>query len=136
MPLASLDKKAWWEAMEMLEIFAYCTVAFMHFTDQNWIPKTVYCIRCVMVCKIRFTNWNAKIALLRASMAVSYYIIHFRTGGDRQKGILMSFFLLVAETISTEKLSLSYKFINKKYHDMKKLSVTNKQTWFLFRTFQ
>ena len=27
-----------------------------------------------MVCKIGFTNWNAKIALLRASMVVTYYI--------------------------------------------------------------
>ena len=34
------------------------TVAVVHFTDQNWLPKTVYCIRCVMVCKIGFTNWE------------------------------------------------------------------------------
>ena len=97
--LASLDEKVWWEEMEMLEIFAYRTVAVVHFTDQNWISKTVYCIRCVMVCKIGFTNWNAKIALLRASMVVTYYIKLFRTGADRHNGILMSLLLLVAETI-------------------------------------
>ena len=71
---------------------------FLHFTDQNGIPDIVYCIRCVMVCKISFTNWNAKIALLRASMVVSYYIKLFRTGADRHNGILMSLLLLVAET--------------------------------------
>ena len=27
--------------MEMLEIFAYRTVIIVHFTDQNWISKTV-----------------------------------------------------------------------------------------------
>ena len=97
--LASLDEKAWWEGMEMLEIPAYRTVAVVHFTDENWIPKFVYCIRCVMVCKIGFTNWNAKIALLRASMVVSYYVKFLRTGADRHNGILMSLILLVAETI-------------------------------------
>ena len=86
----------------MLEIFAYRTVAVMHFTDQNWIPKTFICVRCVMVCgglSNSLANWNAKIALLRASMVVIYYIKLFRTGADRHKGILMSLFLLVAETI-------------------------------------
>ena len=82
------DKKKW--GMEMLEIFAYRTVAAVRFTDQNWVPKTVYCIRCVMVCKIGFTNWNAKIARLRAPMVVTYYIKLLRTGVDRHKGILMS----------------------------------------------
>ena len=52
-----------------------------------------------MVCKIGFTNWNAKIALLRASMVVTYYIKLFRTGADRHNGILMSLLFLVAETI-------------------------------------
>ena len=85
--------------MEMLEIFAYCTVAVVHFTDQNWITKTVYFIRCMMVCTIGFTNWKAKIALLRASMVVTYYIKLFRTGADRHNSILMSLLLLVAETI-------------------------------------
>ena len=96
--LASLDEKVWWEEMEMLEIFAYRTVAVVHFTDQNWISKTVYCIRCVMVCKIGFTNWNVKIALSRASMVVTYYIKLFRTEDDRRNGILMSPLFLVAET--------------------------------------
>ena len=70
-----------------------------YFPDQNWIPKTVYCIRCVMVCKIGFTNWNAITALLRASMVVTYYIKFFRTGTDRRNGILMYLLLLVVEKI-------------------------------------
>ena len=53
-----------------------------------------------MACKIGFTNWNAKIALLRASMVVTYYIKLFRTRADRHNGILMSLFLLIAETIN------------------------------------
>ena len=94
-----LDEKAWREGMKMLEIFAYCTVAAVHFTDQEWILKTVYRIRCMMACKIGFINWNAKIALLCASMVVTYYIKRFRTGADRHNAILMSLLLLVAETI-------------------------------------
>ena len=43
-------------------------------TDQKWIPKSVYCIRCAVVCKIVTTNWSAKIALLRASVVITYYI--------------------------------------------------------------
>ena len=43
-----------------------------------------------MVCKIRFTNWNAKITVLRASMIITYNIKLFRTGADRHNGILMS----------------------------------------------
>ena len=74
---------AWWEGMEKLEIFVYHTA--VHFTDQNWITKTVYCIRCVMACKIGFTNWNAKIPFLHASMVVTYYIKLFRTDADRQR---------------------------------------------------
>ena len=53
-----------------------------------------------MVCKIGFTNWNAKIALWRASMVVTYYIKLFQTGADRHNGILMSLLLLVAEAIN------------------------------------
>ena len=95
-----LNEKAWWEGMKRLKIFAYCTVAVVHFTDQNWIPKTVCCIRrFVMVCKIGFTNWNAEIALLRASMVVTYYIKFFQTGADRHNDISMSLLLLVGETI-------------------------------------
>ena len=74
------------------------TVTVVHFPDQNWISKTVYCIKCVMVCKIGFTNWNAKIALLGASMVVTYYIKLFRTEADRRSGILISLLILVAET--------------------------------------
>ena len=70
---------AWWEGMEMLEIFSYHKVA--QFTDQNEISATVCCIRYVMVCKIVFTNWNANIALLRGSMVVTHYIKTFPNGG-------------------------------------------------------
>ena len=83
---------------------------FLYFRDQNWIPKTVYCIRCVIVCEIDFTNWNAKIAFLRASMVVSYYIKLFRTGTDRHNGILMSLLLLVAEIKNVN--------FNDEYHDL------------------
>ena len=96
-----LDEKAWWEGMKRLEIFAYRTAAVVHFTDQNWIPKTVYYIRCVMVCRIRFTTRNAKIALLRTSMVITYYIKLFWTGTDRHNGVLISLLLLVAQTIDT-----------------------------------
>ena len=84
----------------MLEMFAYRTVTVAHFTDQNWISKIVCYIRCVMVCKIGFKKWNAKIALLHASMVVTYFIKLFRTGADRHSGILMSLLLLVAKTIT------------------------------------
>ena len=53
-----------------------------------------------MVDKIGFTNWDAKIALLHASMVVTYYIKLFRTGADRLNGILISLLLLAAETIT------------------------------------
>ena len=53
-----------------------------------------------MVCKIGFTNWNAKIALFRASMVVTYYIKLFQMGADRPNGILMSLLLLVVEANS------------------------------------
>ena len=43
---------------------------------------------------------NAKIALLRASIVVTYYIKLFRTGSDRHNGTLRSLLLLVAETKS------------------------------------
>ena len=69
-----------------------------------------------MVCKIGFTNWNAKIALLRASMVVTYYIKLFRTGADRLNGILISLLLLAAETITivsvTKTASVKMKAIN------------------------
>ena len=52
-----------------------------------------------MVCKIGFTNWNAKVGLLRASMVVTYYIKLFRTGANKHNGILMSLLFQVVETI-------------------------------------
>ena len=86
----------------LLEIYVYPTVTALHFTDQNCIFKPVYCIRCVMVCKISFTRTkakrfafqaNTKIALLCAYMVVTYYIKLFRTGGERHNGALCLFFL-------------------------------------------
>ena len=49
--------------------------------------------------KRKFPVENEKIALVHASMVVTYYIKLFRTGVDRRNGILMSLLLLVAETI-------------------------------------
>ena len=50
-------------------------------------------IRCEMVHKIGFTNWNAKIALLRASMIVTYQIKLFQTGANRHEGISRKFYI-------------------------------------------
>ena len=44
-----------------------------------------------------FPIGNGKIALVRTSMVVTYYIKPFRTGADKHKGILMSLLLLVAK---------------------------------------
>ena len=107
----------------MLETFAYRTVIVVHFTDQNWISKTVYCIMCVMVWQIGFTNWNAKIALLRASMVVTYYIKLFRTRADRHNGILMSLLLLVSETINTQ-----FEILEHSERDIKKILGRNKDS--------
>ena len=52
-----------------------------------------------MVCKTGFANQNKKIAVLRASMVVTYFIKLFRAEVDRHNGILISLLLLVAETI-------------------------------------
>ena len=41
---------------------------------------------------------HGKIALVRVSMVVTYYIKLFRTGADRHNGILMSLLLLVQKT--------------------------------------
>ena len=71
-PCNRLHCLCWWEGMEMLEIFA-CHTA-VHFTNWKWISKIVYYIRYVMVCKIGFAKWNTKIALLGASMVVTYCI--------------------------------------------------------------
>ena len=91
---------AWWEGMELLEVFAYHTIG--HFTDQNWSlkPCIVFhdCIRCVKVCKIGFRNWNPKNRTSVCVHGCSYYNKPFRTVADRHNSILMSLFL-VAETI-------------------------------------
>ena len=52
---------------------------------------------------------NGKIALMHASMVVTYYIKLFRTGAERHNGILMSLLLLVAETIILFDAELSVK---------------------------
>ena len=44
--------------MEMFELVAYPTVVY--FTGQNYIPKTVHCIWCVMICKIGSTELKRK----------------------------------------------------------------------------
>ena len=49
--------------------------------------------------KIVFPVKNGKIALVRASMVVTYYVKLFRTGANRHSGILMSLLLLVSEAI-------------------------------------
>ena len=78
-----LSHSLWWKFLSkqkndfcaskfLLQVFAYRTVTVVHLADQTWIHKTVYCIRRVMLCKIDFTNWNPKIAILRASIVVTY----------------------------------------------------------------
>ena len=49
--------------------------------------------------KQKFPVESEKIALVRASMVITFYIKLFRTGADKHNGILMSLLLLVAETI-------------------------------------
>ena len=99
------------------------TVTVVHFTDQNQNSKTVYCIRCMMVCKIGFTNWTAKISLLRASMVVPCYIKLFRTGADRHNGILMYLLLLVAETIIVSNINICFSVILKVFWNHKLLKL-------------
>ena len=36
------------------KLFEYLAGRVVHFKDRNWISKTVYCIRCVIFCKIYF----------------------------------------------------------------------------------
>ena len=103
--LHRLNGKEW----NVARNFAYPTITVVHFIDQNWISKILYCIRYVMLCKMFFfpNSWricrklaNAKIALLHASILVtSFHIKLLRTGADTHNGILMSLLLLVAETI-------------------------------------
>ena len=62
--------------------------------------------------KMEFPVEHGKIALVRASIVVTYYIKLFRTGDDRHNGILMSLLLLVAETIKSIFRHFSSKQIN------------------------
>ena len=80
----------------VLNIFAYPTVTVVYFTDQNWISKTVNCIRSVKYFIApnsqrgwrKPANWMC-FALLHASMVVTYYIKLFRAGTDRRNDILV-----------------------------------------------
>ena len=62
--------------------------------------------------KGEFPVENRKIAILRESMVVTYYIKLFHTGADRHNGILMSLLLLVTETINSSKFPTSFKSAN------------------------
>ena len=57
------------------------------FSFDQICPKTVFPVE------------NGKIALVCASMVVTYYVKLFRTGPDRHNGILMSLLLLIVEAI-------------------------------------
>ena len=102
---------AWWERMEMLEVYSYAIIKSCILKSRNESLKPCMAfhdrIMCVMVCKIDFTNWNAEIALLRASIVVTYYVKLFRTGADIHNGILMSL-LLVAETMINQTRLLNH----------------------------
>ena len=106
------QKKDFCASKFLLQIFAYRTVVVVHLADQTWIPKTVYCITRGMVCKIDFTNWNPKIAILRASIVVTYYIKLFRTGTNRHISILMSLLLLSSHRNNNKNLTLYYHTFN------------------------
>ena len=97
LPLASLDVKAWWRNTGN-SYLSYVSGHAFYRPELN--PQTVYCISCVMVCKIGSTNWNAKVALFHVLMIVTYYIKLFRMGANGHNSILISLLLLVAETIS------------------------------------
>ena len=63
--------------------------------------------------KNEFPVQNGKIALVRVSMVVTYYIKLFRTAADRNNDILMYLLLLVAETITKSVLLIEMmKFFN------------------------
>ena len=108
----SKQKKDFCASKFLLQIFAYRTVVVVHLADQTWIPKTVYCITRGMVCKIDFTNWNPKIAILRASIVVTYYIKLFRTGTNRHISILMSLLLLSSHRNNNKNLTRCYHKFN------------------------
>ena len=74
--------EGWWEGLMRRNGNAqkFCVSHSSGRTDQNWLPKTVYCIRCAMVCEIGSSNWNAKTAFWRASMVGTYYTRLFWTG--------------------------------------------------------
>ena len=80
----------------MYEISAY-TDSFDFFFYQIY-PKRVFPVE------------SGKIALVRASIVVTYYIKLFRTGADRHNGILMSFLNLVAGTMTTSHCTKSEVF--------------------------
>ena len=95
-----LDEKTGWKGIEMLQIFVYRKVAVAHILKTRTESlKTFIVLAMWWSSKLVLLTETQKIALLRASMVVTYYIKLFRTGANRQNGILMSLILLVAETI-------------------------------------
>ena len=64
-----------------------------------------------MAYKISFTKWNAKIALLRASVVFTYYIKLFLTGADKHNCILMSLLILdhvyMRHEVNSNRLAIS-----------------------------
>ena len=92
---------SWWEGLMRKNGNArnfyvlYSSSRAFYKPEQNpW--NRLLCQGC-HVLKIDFTNWNAKIALSRAGMAVTYCTKLLRTTTGRHNGILMSLLLLVAE---------------------------------------
>ena len=94
--LESLDGKEW----KCSKFFRIIQWYIWQTRTESLKPCIVFHDRmsCVIICKTCFTNWNAKIAILCASMVVTYYAKLFRMGADRHNDILMSLLLLVTET--------------------------------------
>ena len=77
--------------------------------------------------KIVFPVKNGKIALVRASMVVTYYVKLFRTGANRHSGILMSLLLLVSEAIiATLCAIIKWSFAHPQHIDPNKLKNCNR----------
>ena len=65
-----------------------------------YLKLTILIFLFYQICaKREFPVENGKIIFVHASMVVSYSIKFFRTGTNRQHGILMSLLFVVAETI-------------------------------------
>ena len=83
------------------------TIAFCIF-KLDWLPNFSlnwqFWFLDQICTKRKFPVENGKMALVRASMVVNYYVKLFRTEAERHKGILMSLLLLVVETITCKKI--------------------------------